>query len=234
MSSIYNIPSWFAGYDIFLELLFALITGIVAYYAFRVYKVSKQRSARLFGLGFSFISASYVFWAIMNSIIMSQLTLDAESITINQLIAHVNNLYIIRFLSFYAHVILLTVGLVLLVYMTFKVKSPKAFLSTLILGLIVITASNQQATAFYLLSSIFFAFITVYYVQEYNLHRNNRLICSLIAFVLLFITSAINFLFLRDSSEFYVVGHILQLIAYVLVANNLYSSVKHGQKKKSP
>ena len=71
MAQLYFVPEWFFGYNIFLEIIFFLITMVVASYSFKVYRASSERNSKLFSLAFILIALSYFTLAILNLIFLS-------------------------------------------------------------------------------------------------------------------------------------------------------------------
>src|SRR3990167_8701069 len=106
---LYCSPRWFYGYDIILEIVFAIITFAVAMYSFRIYRLSGQRDSRLFGFAFLLISASYSLWAILNGFAVSQL----ESA---RTILELERANIWRYLGIYAHILFFLGGMSTLPY----------------------------------------------------------------------------------------------------------------------
>src|SRR3989338_6741436 len=117
---LYCSPRWFYGYDIILEIVFAIITFAVAMYSFRIYRLSGQRDSRLFGTSFLLISVSYSLWAILNGFAVSQL----ESA---RTILEIERANIWRYFGAYAHIFFFLGGLTTIAYMTFKDKSAKLY-----------------------------------------------------------------------------------------------------------
>jgi hypothetical protein len=66
-------PQWFLGYDTFFELLFFLITGLIGWYTFRIYQMSKERKFLWFSIGFLAIAGGYLVNAYANYYIMGNL-----------------------------------------------------------------------------------------------------------------------------------------------------------------
>ena len=49
---------WFSGPEFAIELVFAFITLIIGFYAYKMFTLSRQKSILLFGIGFLSVSAS--------------------------------------------------------------------------------------------------------------------------------------------------------------------------------
>ena len=60
MSTVLMFPAWFSGYGVVFEAVFAIISLIIALFAFKIYRASDQWYAKVLGISFSLISVSYV------------------------------------------------------------------------------------------------------------------------------------------------------------------------------
>jgi hypothetical protein len=226
MVHFYLVPNWFLGYDVGLEIVFALITLLVSIYAFRISKMSGQRSARLFATSFFFISMAYFLKAVFNFLIISRLN---ENISLALKIASVNTINLIA-LNF--HVVLFSIGLITLIYMTFRVKSARVYSFLLITTLIFMFLAGSPIFAYHLLTSVFLIYIFIHYLLCYlNKKRINNLL-MIVAFIFLLFGN-IQFIFSISNNEiFYVVAHCLEFLAYLLVLVNLMLVRKNGEKKR--
>jgi hypothetical protein len=224
---LYNSPVWFLGYDIFLEVVFALVTLAVALYSFKIYKISDQRESRIFGISFLSISISYSLWAILNGFAVSKLLnesycfLDIKSATI------------FSALGIYTHILFFLIGLIALTYMTLKVKSSKIF--SLIFALVILPALliEEKHIVLYLFSSVLLLFIIAGYIDEYRSKKNKKVLLTFFAFVFLFF-GRFDFIFTKHNPLFYVAGHFLEMIAYVLILISLVEVIINKPKKSLP
>ena len=107
-------PSWFYGYDIALELLFAVVSLIVAALAFKIYKKTAQKNVGLFGLSFTFVGTSYIIQSILNFLILSEIN---QNICTAIKIESVN---VFNQFGLLVHILFMTIGLCILTYITFK------------------------------------------------------------------------------------------------------------------
>lgn len=214
MVHMYLVPQWFFGYDVLLELLFALVTLLVSIYAFKVYKLSGERQPALFGASFLLISLSYLAQCLLNFMIVSELNKD---ICNAMKLANIDTL---NAMGIYSHMFFFISGLLLLAYMTLKTKSVKTLSLVFILSYALLWFSSDTFYAFYFLSSLLLVYIVVYYLSNYIKHKQKRTLLVLIAFAFLLFGS-IHFIFSINHSLFYALGHILGLIAYILILINL-------------
>jgi hypothetical protein len=216
-------PQWFFGYDVALEMAFAIITFMVALFAFKVYRMTDQRPAQLFGFAFMLLSLSYIVQSIMNFLIISK---------VHEQVSHMmlmRSVLIFDTFGIYAHIILSITGFSLLAYMTFHSERARLFLLLASLSLLTIFLAQNTLYIFFLVSSLLLVFITWHHIENYMNHRDPKVLLIVIAFLLL-LFSEIHFLISVDHQLFYVVGHAFEFTAYVLILFNFYLVHKHGQK----
>ena len=224
MVYLYLVPKWFVGFDIGMELLFALVAILVSFFAFKVYKLSAQREIKLFGTSFLFIALAYVSLAFFNLSILSHLR-DKINYVILERIEHLG------LLGVYSHILFFLIGLVTLAYMTIRVKKFRIFLLLFGVALAVILFSPYKLMALHTVLSILLCFIVFYYLTEYYKNKSIKtgLICIAFIFLLLGI---IGLVFSSFSYNYYVAGHILELVSYLIILFNLVFVIKNEQKKK--
>ena len=219
MVHVYLTPTWFFGLDVIFAIIFAVITLIVSLYSFKIYKLSGQKSSKLFGEAFLLFSISYFIQSILNFAIISQL---GENICEAVKIQSVTTL---AFVGTYIHFIFFITGLVMLTFMTLKIKSQKTYFLILLISLSSLLISANKVYWFYTLSSLLLMFIVIHYHNNYSNNPRFRSLLVLIAFCFLFI-GHIHFIFSTNYALFYALGHILELVAYVLILINLLLILK--------
>lgn len=219
MATLFLKPTWLFGIDILIVLSFAIITLIVSLYSFKIYKLTNQETSRLFGLAFLFFSISYFFQSFLNFLIFFEI--------INSIceILKIQRILSLILFGTYVHITFLIIGLVILTYMTFKVKNKNIFALMLIISLSSLLISINTLYWFYVLSSIFLFFIASYYYSNYLKNCQTKTLLVLIAFIFLFF-GHIHFIFALNHYLFYVLGHFLELLAYALILINLYLILK--------
>ena len=219
MSYAYLVPSWFYGYDVVLELMFAIISLLVALIAFKIYKKISQNSVKLFAISFIFISVSYLLQSILNFLTISTLRNNMGAMAKMHSILFFNNI------GLWIHFFLMTLGLATLLYTTLKIKKPRVIWLLIILSVLGIYQSANALSMFYLTSTIYLLFITKHYISNFLKNRQTNTILIAVAFLLL-LFSHLHFLLSLNHMLFYAVGHILELFAYVLILVNLYQVFK--------
>jgi hypothetical protein len=226
MVHTYLVPSWFLGYDIIMQLVFAIITLTLSIYAFRLYKLSNQRPLRLFASSFLFISLAYLAESTLNFLALSKLD-DQISLAMKLFSFHV-----IETIGFHFRIILFTIGLVVLAYMTLRVKSVKTLSLLLIVALLALLFTENPLFLYHLLSSVLLVYISLHYLFHYLEHKRANTLMMVFAFTLILLSN-IQFIFsVNYNAVCYAVGYFLELAAYLLILINLMMVRKYEQKKR--
>ena len=234
MVYFYLVPSSFLKFSVIMQILFAIVSILVSYFSFSIYKISKQREIKLFGISFLLISFSYIILAIVHSAIaFPTIVVIAKLAT--------NNISRLGGIGLLLYIILFTMGLITLSYTKLKIKSGKAYY--LLLGLALITiitplvitstlypliASGSVYTLFItskILSVFLLTFIIYNYLEEYSKNNNKKTLLISIAFTLLFLSN-VDFILSIKYYQAYIIGNILELIAYIFILISLILSIK--------
>lgn len=226
MESLHIIPSWFFGYNIFLEVVFAIFTGVVAFYAFKIYRLSYQRESKLFGASFTFLSVSYIIMALINILFLTVSQGNSLALNIERIIDLKNVLVGLFVFSF-------LLGFVTLFYTTLKIESGRVYSILAILFIISINYSYDKSLTIYFLSSVFLLFINYHYFREYFIKKHKS---ALLTFLGMTFLLASNLSLILEANYFlpsmYVLSNILELIGYGLIILSLLHVLKNGKKKK--
>lgn len=214
----YLIPDWFFGFDLGMEVLFALVAFSVAIVAFKINSVTKEKKIRLFGVAFLLIGISYVILAALNFWFV---TIATEGFKI----VNISDVQVIGVISLYAFMILFVSGLVTLVYITCDSNKGKTYYVIFGLSLMVIAASLYKLVTFRILAAFLFSFIAFHYFEEFLKNKNKRAFWTLMAFVFLFMGS-VNFILSPIFYWSYIIGHLFELSAYMIILTILIKSVK--------
>jgi len=212
-------PNWFYGYDVVLELFFAIMSLVVAALAFRLYKKTSQRNLALFGTSFLLIGFSYFIQSIINFLIISKVNENICRAIKIQSISSFNNL------GLFVHIFFMTIGLSVLIYLTCKQERVRALFLLAFISLLGIFLSKNVVYSFYLFSSIFLVFISWHFISNYLKNKKSNTLVIALAFLFL-LFSNIHFIVSVNHQLFYVIGHLLELIAYVLISVNYYLILK--------
>jgi len=220
----YFSPGWFFGYDVTLELIFAVVLLLVVLFTHRVYKTTSQRSVQIFGIGITFMAAGYVIQSIFNFLTIHELNNNLTFLSKAQY-------YLIyQFFGTYSHILLMNVGLILILYMTFRIEDYKILAILLATSLISIFLSESPFYLFTLLATIYLIFISWYFIKNYMRNRNKKTLLVAIAFSFLLLANA-HFVFSTNYPVFYALGHAIELVAYIFILWNFYLVRTYDKKK---
>jgi hypothetical protein len=221
----YFSPGWFFGYDIILELLFAVALLFIVIFAHKVYKTTTQRSVQIFGIGLTLMMISYIVQSIFNILTIYELQNNISFLSKAQYYL------IFQFLGTYSHIILMNIGLVLILYMTFKVENIKILLTILAVSLFAIFTYDFPFYLFTVFATIYLVFISLYFIKNYINNRSKKTLIVAIAFIFILLANA-HFIFSINHQIFYVIGHILELIAYLFILWNFILVRRYDKKKR--
>jgi hypothetical protein len=226
MVHLYLMPAWFLGYDITLHLVFAIITLIVSAFAFRIYRLSAQRQPRLFATAFFFISMAYFMSALLNFLLLTRLN---ENVCIALKVASASALTMI---GTYIYLLLFSIGLITLTYMTLRVRSAKIYFLLTITALVSILMSAEPVPLYHLISSVMLVYIIIHYAFDYSNKKKPNAMLMLAAFALLLLGNVHLIFPITGSPAYYVFAHCLELIAYAFILINLILVQRHEKKAR--
>jgi hypothetical protein len=206
-----------------MEVIFAIVTILIAYYSLKIYKISYQKELKLFGIGFISIAFSYVVWILLNFGALTHIA----SRNLGEVLEGLNLLTV----GAYANIILFIVGLAVISFVTLKSDNFEYLALLISLSLAPVMLCTDKVFLFYVVSIIFFAYLAVHHLIGYIRKNNKSFLMMTSAFVFLSL-GTIMFIFSGKDYTAYVVGHIFSFVAYILLLVNLIQSLKHGKKTK--
>jgi len=219
MAHLFLTSNWFFLYDVIFELFFAITALIVSVYSFKVYKLSNQNQPKLFGIAFLSFSISYFIQSILNYLIISE---KAQIIS---------NIGILNSLGLFSHIFFFIIGLTTLAYMVLKIRSKQTYILLLSSSLLSFLIIANKLYWFYAFSSLLLIFISIYYFLNFTKNKKPKSFIIFLAFLFL-LFGHIHFIFSVNHLLYYIIGHFLELLAYILILINLTLVLKNGKKKK--
>jgi hypothetical protein len=115
-------------------------------------------------------------------------------------------------------------GFIVLMYMTFKTRS-KSIWAMIAISTAAILLSPNPFLIFYLIETICLLFISLYFCADY-MHKKQPLTLVVSLAFLLLLFGSVHFFLSVNHQAFYVIGHFLELLAYLLILANLYMVLK--------
>ncbi len=219
----FGVPSWFSGSSIIIELIFAIVALLVAFYAYKVYRIARQRYTMLFGMAFLSISFAYFIQAILNFLIMKQI----NSFEVFSTILSPNHCpaFPLSILAVGLHIFFMIVGISLLAYVTMKERGQRIYVLLLLLSLIGILFSGYLILTYYLLTSAFLLFITLQHFKHHKRHGSTNTLLVFFGFGLVFL-GTLQLAIATVLGLFYIIGHLTVLVGYLFLLASLLRVVR--------
>lgn len=219
----FGVPHWFNSSGIILELVFALVTVLIAFYSYKVYKIAKQRYTLLFGAAFFSMAIAYFVQAALNFMIHRSInSLDIFLMALDP--SHCPTLQL-SVIAVTLHIFFMIAGLSLLAYVTLKERNYQIYGLLLVLSFVGIIFSSNLVFVFHLLATVFLAFITAQHYRRHGKHRslNSFLVFFSFGLIMLGHLQLAISVFL---SLFYILGHLTVFVGYILLLVNLLRVVR--------
>lgn len=213
MSTIFMTPAWFAGYDVVFEVFFFIISIIIGLFALKVYRGTNQKLAKYFGYGFLLISVAYLIQVIFNLFSLTNINSQICNAIQAPSIASIDAIGTYVFMFF------MIAGIVTILFVSLKSNTEWTLWLLLATAIIAITLSRNPIYVFYLLSSLFLAFITIHFIVYYYKNKDLKTLLVALAFLFLWF-GTFHFLISVNHEVFYVIGYALEFIAYLLILSN--------------
>ncbi len=207
-------PAWFLVWDLVFEVIFALAVSLLALLAFRVHRSYQDRSAKLLGLAFLLIAGSYWVESLIHVFDLSK---------VDEFVCGSLQLPSQSFLHDYSmllHMAFMILGLLVLLFMSFQSRDVRPLAVLLVLSFAGIISSAGPVYSFLLFSSVLLFFIAWHFMGVYIKTFRVETLLVAAAFSGLFLSRLLFLLSLRVEM-LYIWGHVIELLAYVLLMVNL-------------
>ena len=201
------------GVGALAQICFAIITLLIAFFALRIYKITKLENYQKFTLAFFFIAAAYLFKSFINLLFFLEFLNPGPAV---ETFSNLAGLYAYGSL---VHIVLMLLALLILVNLILKIKNKKVFILLLILTFIPLLITNFSYSVFYLLASILLAILVIHFYHNYQRIKSRGALVVSFAFLFILI-GQILFIFTSYTPHFFVWGHILEFLGYVALLFN--------------
>lgn len=213
-------PDWFSRPEMLMYLLFAVVTALIFYKAYKAYVLTKNNKIAYFGIAFLGLSLGYFLQALLHFLVLQRVS---TTDLLGTAIIHggPSTSLSLSYIATMIHMATLVAALVILTFVTLrKERGLKIFLLLLSLSFLTMILSSSKGLAFFLLTGVLLLFITAQHIQRYlkKPTRSTYFISS--GFALLFlgqILLALTYTF----ASFCFVGHMVTLGGYILLLMSL-------------
>ena len=192
------------------EVLFAVVTLLIAFFAIKIYKLTRVDSYKLFGLGFIFIACAYLFKSLVN------LFLFLEYVRPGAIASKLTDISTLFGYSIIVHIILMVLALLLLFNLVLKIKNRTVFLVLMILTFFPLVLTSMHYSIFYALASLFLVVLFAYYFRNYLKVRKKSALMVALGFGFIFLAHFL-YIFIEYRNLYFVLGHISEFIGYLVL-----------------
>jgi hypothetical protein len=200
--------------DLIFGIVSALVALLVAGYAFRGHKYSRNRTSLFFTISFFFITLGLLSRVVFDYLAKFELTYNIHFFP-----SILSAPFIYGLLA--TSVFFVSAGYSLLIALFFKIQSKRIiFLLLALIGLLSINI-NDYYTQVHIIPTILLFFVQLHTIEYYVKKRTKNTLLVLASFFLLFI-SEIFFLMIELSINFYFIGNTLRVIGFLLLLANLF------------
>lgn len=215
-------PLWFGISEIIIQLIFMLVTFFIAFFAYKVYRISRQKSLFLFSLAFIAVSFGYFIEALFNYLLF----LGVRTTHLLPVFSGTTQpVFQLSILAIGLHMLFMVSGLALLSYVTLKERGIKVLTLLLSLSLVGLVMSAHIGVTFYLITSIFLLFITAQYFQRHARKPTTNSLMVFLGFGMLFL-GTVQLAFASTLDLLYISGYFISLFGYLLLLANLLRVIR--------
>lgn len=223
-------PSWFLGFDALLQVLFVLVTGLVGSYSYRIHRLSGERRYLWWGVGFLSLSGAYAVSAFSNYYLYARLAAPALN-----LVPTAIDSTPLHLAGHLAHVSLFIAGYLLLAVVSLRFDDRRLIplFATITALLAVALVAADEAALFTVAIVLLLANILYNYwrntpgkYEKRPRKEGKGLRSSVIAGFALILAGNLAFLLIPLAGSAYVLGHLLELAGFALIAASMVRVLK--------
>ncbi len=208
-------PDWFFGLDSLFEGFAFIALLLVTLFSFKAYKFTKDKKFRTFAIGFGLMALGVFARALADFFVYADVSVKP-----------------LVMLALYGGYMGLTlVSLIVLFALTLKTKQKAPFVALLLVSLVLIMLSMSYRLSFHAIAVILLAFISYHFIRNFFEKKSlcAFLVCS--SFVLLALAQ-VAFIFDIVKQKYYIIGHLVHLVAFAALLVALIRVLKAPVKRK--
>lgn len=215
MINLYNIGTDFIWYSILLQLIFCLVTSVIAYQAYKIFRITKKDQAKFMFLAFLSIFLSYLIQIIFDFLAWIGFNYNSY------VFLGIHPLSVFNEQGLYFHVIFFTIGLAFLMYNAFRTENKGVMWYLILSSLLVLFLTKDLLIGFFLLGTLYLGFLSYHFYLNYNSKKSKNALLVVSSFAVLFAANVI-LIFMGSSSPLYYAAQTLNLLGYSLVLLNYF------------
>ena len=229
MVKIVLTPDWFCGKDIFIEIFSFIVLALFFIFAFKNYKLNKNKKLLYLGVGFSLIALAQL------ASIITKLVLYYDfgpSQAIGQAIISsqiLNSVDIFYYIGFFFHRFLTLLGF----YVIYRLPQKRLFWGDYTLVIFFILLSSLLSREFFYLFHLTALYLLILIISTYyTIYKNNKFVNTKILITAFSILALSQILYLFSEMNLcYVIATSLELVSYLILLLLVMKIFKYGKKK---
>ena len=220
-------PNWFFGADIVIQILGLIISLVIAYYGYKLYKITSRKIDLYFSIAFALLSLDLITYIIAVPTVFLYYAYYYPAVQPGVLLTFAQILnFVYMFTTSLAFIFLI------MVYSGIERKNVIALIASLIFALTAYSYITRSYFGFNLINALLLAFIVFHVYNNFLAKKSKSAFLVMVSFMLLTISYLIlAYVFYFSSNLAYLFSHILQFLGYASLLIMLIR-VKYGRKKK--
>ena len=219
---------YFYGIDSIIDLLIALVAGLIAYQSRRVYVLTNKKTYNYFSWAFVSIGVAFLAKIFANLTIRYDTIFERANFIIS-ITQELHHMQLINFFGFTFYKIFLLAGFLILFLITTKTQKKGDVILFGYFSAITLLFSIYFDFVFYLTLAIILAALTTFYYRNYKRVRSPSSYRVYVAFLFILISHVVD-LFLGIHILIYLLAELLIFIGFLILLVN-HTKVKNDQKK---
>src|SRR3989344_9459879 len=210
-------PAWFYGIDSALEFIAVLIAFLISFYSFHIYRFVGQKKYLYFSLSFFLMGFALCLGAVINYL------LYFHWLKHSALYVLVHNYMLYYEIGFLLHFFLHLAAFMILIILCLRIEDKRVMSLLFLFVLLAVMVAEQNFILFYLISFLLMVlYILPYFFKNCRENRTSNTKRVFLAFLAISL-SQLCFFFSLWSDKIYAVGHLLQLVGYMVLLVNFIS-----------
>jgi len=216
-------PTWFFGLDGSFEVIAAVIAIVVAFAAWKIWRMTKERSYGWVCLSFLFIFIGFAARGIADLVIEKVITCAPAIREALPAVPGVSRTALVFLGGYLGNIIFTLAAYIMLVGLSYKVEEKAMILLLFLLTLPILVLSSSYFLSYYWMSTVLLGAITYAYYKQcmQTKRKKGRAVTLAFGFLALaqmqFIVSALNVLTPLSRDILYVTAHSTQILGFLMI-----------------
>ncbi len=215
-------PSWFYGYDAVIDIISVIVPLLIAFYSYRLYRLTEETKYRYFALAFILISLSLVAKIVTNVNVYFSTAREISADLLTTVVEVVKTTNLLYRAGFFFHHFFMLLAFYLIYLVTKQNKDTGLMLLSVYFIGITSVLSNFVFFVFHISAAVLLFFIFWNYYVNYHERKRGAIYRVALSFLVLLFSQAV-FAFSSIEKQLYVVGELMQLLGFMLLLGTYIS-----------